>query len=140
MRLLRSTTLLLLISGLLIPALGLQVWEIALYEVLMFSCVQIQHANIGLPPALDRLFRTVFVTPEMHKIHHSRRQPETDSNYTSFLSVWDRLFRSYRTHDSPKSIRFGLSQYSDPSWQSLSGLLMTPFRSPTPATPKATAG
>ncbi|MBT3375093.1 MAG: hypothetical protein HN742_03780 [Lentisphaerae bacterium] len=123
-----------MISGvlriLLILAFGLQLWEVALYDLTMLSCVQFQHANIGLPPALDRLLRTVIVTPAMHKLHHSHLQPETDSNYTSLLSVWDRLFRSFRMRGDLHTIRFGLTQYEAPRWHTLTGLLLTPFQSP----------
>jgi sterol desaturase/sphingolipid hydroxylase (fatty acid hydroxylase superfamily) len=52
---------------------------------------QFEHANIRLPEQFDRWLRLVFVTPNMHKMHHSRQQPETDSNYSNLPSIWDRL-------------------------------------------------
>jgi len=73
----------------LIMLFGVYFWELVLYEVLMFAVVQFHHANIGLSERIDRLLRVVIVTPNMHRVHHSRWQPETDSNYSSLLSVWD---------------------------------------------------
>jgi sterol desaturase/sphingolipid hydroxylase (fatty acid hydroxylase superfamily) len=52
--------------------------------------------------------RTVLVTPAMHRVHHSKRQIETDSNYGSVLSIWDRLGRSFRRRRDGSAIEFGL--------------------------------
>jgi sterol desaturase/sphingolipid hydroxylase (fatty acid hydroxylase superfamily) len=110
-----------------IALLGMQMHEIAIYEVLMFTVVQFHHANIALPEKLDRVARLFIVTPFMHKVHHSRWQPETDSNYASLLSVWDRLFGSFRLNREPASLRFGLDEFEAPSHQSLRGMLGTPW-------------
>ena len=68
----------------------------------------------------------------MHKMHHSDWREETDSNYSSILSVWDRLARSFRMRDDPKSIVFGLNEFTAPGWQTFGGMLKTPFVNPTP--------
>lgn len=75
--------------------LGTNVIELAIYETLLFAVVQFQHANIGLPERLDRMIRWIFVTPALHKVHHSIRRHEADSNYSSLFSWWDRLFRTW---------------------------------------------
>jgi sterol desaturase/sphingolipid hydroxylase (fatty acid hydroxylase superfamily) len=111
-----------------IALLGLQVWELALYEIAMFSVVQLHHANVALPARLDRALRTVIVTPFIHKVHHSHWQPETDSNYSSLFSFWDRLFASLRLRHDPHALRFGLLELSAPEHQTLSGLLTTPVK------------
>jgi len=122
-----------------IALLGLTAWELALYEVAMFSVVQWHHANIALPAWLDRVIRAIIVTPFMHKVHHSRWQPETDSNYASLFSWWDRLFGSFRMRDDPHALRFGLDEFSQPEDQTLAGLLATPLREGSRATPEAAA-
>ena len=120
-----------LLSGVLripvIALIGARFWEIALYEVLMFSVVQFHHANIHVGPRLDRWLRLLVVTPVMHKVHHSAWQPETDSNYASLLSVWDRIFGSYRINPAPETIRLGLDEFRREEQQSLAGLMKTPF-------------
>ena len=63
----------------------------------------------------------------MHYVHHSRLQPETDSNYTSLLSIWDRLFGSFKTRQDPDTIQFGLTGYDEDTAQTLPGMLKTPF-------------
>ena len=60
----------------------------------------ISHANIRLPERVDRIVRWVFVTPNMHSLHHSSHQPETDSNYGTVFTLWDRFLE-----------RIGLSRF-----------------------------
>jgi sterol desaturase/sphingolipid hydroxylase (fatty acid hydroxylase superfamily) len=107
--------------------LGVRVWEMAIYESLALAVVMFHHANVGLPPRLDRLLRLFLVTPAMHKVHHSRLPAETNSNYTSLLSLWDRLFRSFRLRPNPHEIHFGLEGYDRESRQTIAGLLRTPL-------------
>lgn len=111
-----------------IALLGLHLWELALYEMAMFSVVQFHHANVALPVWLDRGLRILIVTPFMHKVHHSRWQPETDSNYSSLCSVWDRLFRSYRWREDPHTLQFGLQEFDGAENHTLTGLLATPLK------------
>ena len=115
----------------LILLLGIHLWEIVLYETALIAIIQFHHANIGLPPCLDQLLRCFIVTPDMHKVHHSRWQPETDSNYSSLLSIWDRIFRSFRLRDDPSTIQFGLDEFAKPEDQTLPGILKTPFKQGT---------
>jgi sterol desaturase/sphingolipid hydroxylase (fatty acid hydroxylase superfamily) len=111
----------------LIPLLGIQFGELLLYEILLLVIVQLHHANVVFPGWLERGLRAFIVTPVMHKVHHSRWQPETDSNYSSLLSVWDRVFRSFRLRDDPHTIQFGLNGFDRPDRQALLGLLRTPL-------------
>jgi len=107
--------------------LGAELWHLALYEAILYPVVQFHHANIGVGRRLDRFLRLFITTPEMHKAHHSRWQPETDSNYTSLLSIWDRVFRSFRLRKDPHEIQLGLDGYDEPQKQTLWGLLRTPL-------------
>ncbi len=112
----------------LILLLGVELWEIVAYETVLLAVIQFHHANIGLPRVIDRALRCVIVTPDMHKVHHSRVQPETDSNFASLLSIWDRIFRSFRLRDDPHAIQFGLEEFEAPKDQTFVGIVKTPFR------------
>ena len=105
--------------------IGATAWELVLYETIMFAVVQFHHANLGLPAWLDRALRVAIVTPTMHKVHHSRWQPETDSNYSSLFSWWDRVFGSFRTHETPEDIVLGLDEFAGE--ESLGSLLAMPL-------------
>lgn len=111
-----------------IALLGVELWELALYELAMFTVVQLHHANVSLSAPVDRWLRWIIVTPFMHKVHHSNWQPETDSNYSSLFSFWDRLFRTFRLRDDPHSLRYGLNELSAPEHHTFGGLLATPFK------------
>jgi len=64
---------------------------VVLYEGVLLAVVQFQRANVSLPARMDGILPRFIVTPAMHKIHHSRVQRETDSNYASLFSFWDRV-------------------------------------------------
>jgi sterol desaturase/sphingolipid hydroxylase (fatty acid hydroxylase superfamily) len=109
-----------------IVLVGARLWELALYEILLLAVIQFHHANIGLPKSVDRILRYVLVTPAMHKVHHSRWPPETDSNYSSLLSVWDRLFGSFQQRDTPRPMPYGLDGFDAREHQTFIGILKTP--------------
>ncbi|MDR8391892.1 sterol desaturase family protein [Aliifodinibius sp. S!AR15-10] len=111
----------------LIALLGIYLWELVLYETLMFAVVQFHHSDIDIPAKIDRALRAVIVSPNMHRVHHSRWQPETDSNYSSLFSFWDRLARTFRLNPNPRSIRLGLDEFDREEDQTLGGMLKTPI-------------
>ena len=118
----------------LILALGVTAWQLVLYETLMFAVVQFHHANIALPPRVEAVVNKLIVTPAMHKVHHSRWQPETDSNYSAMLSVWDRLFRSFRRREALREVQLGLDDFDGERHQSIAGMLRTPLDTVAPST------
>jgi len=61
-----------------IPLLGLQLWQVILYEIVLLPVIAFHHSNVALPEKWDRVLRAVIVSPNMHRVHHSGRQPETD--------------------------------------------------------------
>jgi sterol desaturase/sphingolipid hydroxylase (fatty acid hydroxylase superfamily) len=111
----------------LIPLLGLSVWQLVVYDLLVAVVTQFHHADISLG-VLERPMRLLIVTPGMHKIHHSDWKPETDSNFSTVLSMWDRLAGTYRMRADLKAIVFGLRPFALPAWQTVWGMWKTPFR------------
>ena len=105
---------------------GLNVWHVVAYEIAVVAMTQFHHANISLGK-WDRIVRVLIVTPDMHKVHHSRKYPETDSNYSTIFSFWDRIAFSFRMRKDPSSIQFGLKEYDHDRFQTLLGMLKIPF-------------
>jgi sterol desaturase/sphingolipid hydroxylase (fatty acid hydroxylase superfamily) len=103
------------------------IWELAVYESSAIAVVMFHHAHVGLPERIDRILRLALVTSAMHKVHHSRVPVETNSNYTSLLSVWDRLFASFRLPTNLHDIQFGLDGFDRDRDQTVAGLFMTPL-------------
>lgn len=110
-----------------VVALGAPATAVVVYEIILVSMSLFTHADVRLPEGLDRRLRWLLVTPNMHRIHHSDKRHETDSNYGNALSVWDRLFRSYRSQPEPE-YRIGLDEWREPKFHSLPRLLDQPFR------------
>ncbi len=112
-----------------IVALGAPALAVFLFEVLLNASAMFNHSNIGLSRQLDGWVRKLIVTPDMHRVHHSVQEGETNSNYGFFLSVWDRLFASYI--DQPKqghdAMVIGLKEYQDRRPVSLLWSLKAPF-------------
>jgi sterol desaturase/sphingolipid hydroxylase (fatty acid hydroxylase superfamily) len=90
----------------------------------------IEHANIRLWAPLDRVLSLIWVTPNVHKIHHSRGVSETNSNYANLVTLYDRLLGTYRPADRAATVVYGLDDEDPATLGSLSGLLSTPFRGP----------
>lgn len=111
----------------LIVLFGVYLWELVLYEMVMFAVVQFHHANVGFPEKYDRLLRAAIVTPNMHRVHHSRRQPETDSNYSALFSFWDRMANTFRLNPKPENIKLGLDQLDREEDQTIKGMMKTPL-------------
>ena len=113
----------------LIPLLGLTLRQLLVYESLMLPVILFHHSNVNFPEGLDRWLRVVLVSPALHRVHHSRVQIETDSNYSTIFSFWDRIGRTLRLRKDGPPVDFGLAEYDGEEWQRMSGLLSTPFLS-----------
>ncbi|MDP7078959.1 MAG: sterol desaturase family protein [Candidatus Undinarchaeales archaeon] len=115
-------------AGLFIIALfGLTLQDLLVYETLMLPVIYLHHSDFYLPGRVDRLLRTVLVTPWMHWVHHSNKGRELNSNYGSILSVWDRIGGSFRLRDDPDAIVYGVKGFEDEGWQTVVGMLRTPL-------------
>lgn len=114
-----------------VPLLGLPSESVALYGAVALPVVLLHHANVWLPRWLDfGLFTSgLLVTPAMHRVHHSRVRDETNSNYSSVLAVWDRMFGTLRVRRDVEGVEFGLDEFRDVSAQTVAGMLTTPLSS-----------
>jgi sterol desaturase/sphingolipid hydroxylase (fatty acid hydroxylase superfamily) len=114
----------------LIPLFGLSLWQVLLYDTLLLPVIQFHHSNVRFPEWWDRWLRILLASPAMHRVHHSRIRSETDSNYASIFSCWDRLGGTFCWRQDVENIRYGLDGYDAEKWQRLNGLLQTPFAAP----------
>jgi len=119
-----------LIKGLVILLLGPALIAVLVFEVLLNGMAIFNHANVSLPASVERAVRYLFVTPDMHRVHHSVVKSETNSNYGFNLSIWDRVFGTYidqpdKGHDN---MTIGLVEFRDPRQvERLPGMLALPF-------------
>ena len=114
-----------------IIVLGPPAVAVILFEVLLNATAMFNHGNVRLPTRVDRILRWLVVTPDMHRVHHSVEDDETNSNFGFNLPWWDRLFGTYRDQPRAGHVRMtiGIHGYRHPrdvTW--LPGLLALPFR------------
>ena len=111
-----------------IPLLGMTIGQVLLYEAVLLPVILFHHGNVGVPAGADRWLRWLIVTPWMHWVHHSDYQPETDSNFSSVFSFWDRIFGSFRLVADPRVLTLGLEEMERRDWATLPGMVAMPFR------------
>ena len=108
-------------------ALGLPAAGILIYRLASRVNAVLEHSNIRVWRPLDRIGSFIWCTPNMHKVHHSNEQVETDTNYGNIFSVWDRLFRTFTITDRARHVIYGLQEADAAEARSLTALLMLPF-------------
>ncbi|NNC67422.1 MAG: sterol desaturase family protein [Gammaproteobacteria bacterium] len=120
----------LLIKFATIIMLGPPIIAVVLFEVLLNSTSMFNHANVQIPQKVDRLLRWFVVTPDMHRVHHSVENDETNSNFGFNLPWWDRLFGTYRNQPRAghKQMIIGINTFRDRQHCTLlPGMLAMPF-------------
>ncbi|MGQ0798616.1 MAG: sterol desaturase family protein [Pseudomarimonas sp.] len=113
----------------LVWSLGPSVLAVIIFELLLSLGSLFTHSDFAFPARLDRRLRWLLVTPSMHRIHHSVVRMETDSNYGFHLSLWDRVFGSYRVVPLRPEVDMpiGLEGFREAGAQGLWALLRQPF-------------
>ena len=102
---------------------------VLVHQLVLLGLGVFAHANGSLPRSCDRWLRKVLITPDLHRVHHSTRPQETNSNFGGVVPWWDRLFGTYV--DQPRAghdaMRIGLDEFRDPRHLRLRWMLVHPF-------------
>ncbi len=112
-----------------VAVLGPPAVAVIIFEVVLNATAIFNHGNVRLPAAVDRVLRWIVVTPDMHRVHHSVKPLETNSNFGFNLPWWDRLLGTYRNQPEGghEAMTIGLDQFQERTRQSLPWLLGLPF-------------
>jgi sterol desaturase/sphingolipid hydroxylase (fatty acid hydroxylase superfamily) len=110
--------------------LGAPLVALIIFEIILNAAAMFNHSNLNIPQSLDKILRTVLVTPDMHRVHHSVHIHEANSNYGFNISVWDRLFGSYTAQpkDGHLDMQIGMSRFRESKEQTLGALLGQPLK------------
>lgn len=113
-----------------VVALGAPAAAVLVFEVLLNATAMFNHSNVRIPAAIDSALRLLFVTPDMHRVHHSVVVRETNSNFGFNLSLWDRMLGTYREQPAAgqEGMTIGIEQFRDAREQRLDRMLTQPFR------------
>ncbi|HEX8292691.1 MAG TPA: sterol desaturase family protein [Pyrinomonadaceae bacterium] len=110
-----------------IIVVGVSPLSLSVWQTLLMLSVLFHHSNVRLPVGFERRLSLLFVTPRMHGIHHSAVREETDSNWSSGLTLWDRLHGTLRLDVPQGEIDIGVPAYRDPHEIRLLSMLALPF-------------
>ncbi|MET4805684.1 sterol desaturase family protein [Limibacillus sp. MBR-115] len=104
--------------------LGMPFTSVVVFEVVVLCAAIFHHSNLRLPAAVEKPLSKVFVTPSIHWVHHHAVRKDTDSNYGTLFSFWDRLFASFSRNHRQTDMVIGVEARPE---RSLLGLLARPF-------------
>jgi sterol desaturase/sphingolipid hydroxylase (fatty acid hydroxylase superfamily) len=117
------------VRALVIFVAGVPLASVVVFETALVVAVLFHHSNLRLPRAFERVLSLVIVTPSIHWVHHHATWTDTDSNYSTVLSIWDRLFGSRSANRRVVDMAIGVEGHHE---EPLVGLLKRPFL-PVPA-------
>lgn len=114
-----------LVRAVVIFALAMPLRSVVVFEVLVLVSALFHHSNLRLPAVVERGLSYVIVTPSIHWVHHHAKRVDTDSNYSTVLSLWDLVFgsrsKTHRTTEMP----IGVEHVRE---RGLIGLILKPFQ------------
>ena len=119
-----------LIKAGVIILLGAPILGVIAFEIILNGSAMFNHGNLRLPLWLDRILRSVLVTPDMHRVHHSILPQEHHRNFGFCVSLWDRIFASYcdQPTQGHNGMQIGLPVFRETKEARLDKMLTQPFR------------
>ena len=115
-------------------AIGLPAGGIVAYRLLSAINALFEHGNVNVPRGLDAFVSRAWVTPNVHKMHHSNVPRETNTNYGNLFSLFDRMFRTFTPGDCAAGVDYGLSDMQPNRKETPASLLQLPFERARPIT------
>jgi sterol desaturase/sphingolipid hydroxylase (fatty acid hydroxylase superfamily) len=113
------------VRAVVIFVLDIPLTSVVVFEGLVLVSALFHHSNMRLPIGIERLLSFIVVTPSIHWVHHHALRRDTDSNYATILSLWDRLFASRSDHVRSPGMAIGVEGRRE---RGLLGLISKPFR------------
>jgi len=110
-----------------VALIGLTPFTSSLWQCAFLLCILFHHSNIELPIGWERWLNKLVVTPRMHGIHHSIVERETNSNWSSGLTIWDWLHGTLRLNVPQPEIKIGVPAFQEPIAVTLPRVLTLPF-------------
>ncbi len=115
-----------LTRSLFVVTVGISFTSIIIFETLVLIAALFHHSNIRLHPKIEHPLSYLIVTPSIHWVHHEHKTENTNTNYATIFSVWDRLFKSRNSKcKRDPQMKIGLNDHQD---KPLKKLLLIPFR------------
>ncbi len=97
------------------------------WQTLLFLSILFHHSNVRLPNSFEEKLQKFIITPRLHGIHHSVERAEMDSNWSSGLTIWDFLHRTFRNDIAQDNISIGVKGFEEENEVTLGKMLLEPF-------------
>lgn len=107
--------------------IGVSPEALKIWQNLLFVSIFFHHSNLRLPKEFEEKLEKIIVTPRLHGIHHSENKSQMDSNWSSGLSVWDKIHGTFQNEIEENTFRIGVEGFEDSESVSLSKMLIEPF-------------
>jgi len=121
----------LLLSGLLrlavVYTFGIPLTTYFIFEILVNLSIQFHHSAIRMSPVFEKVWMLLLVPPSMHRVHHSVKIRERNSNYGVLFSIWDRLLGTLISNLNQEQIVIGIGSHRNFDHLNLWHLILMPF-------------
>ncbi len=114
-----------LVRAAVIFVLAMPLSSVLVFEIVVLASALFHHSNLKLPSGLERVLSFIVVTPSIHWVHHHAKRLDTDSNYSTVLSLWDHVFGSRSPTIRSTDMKIGVENMQE---RGLLGLILKPFR------------
>lgn len=107
--------------------IGAPIYSVFIYEIVIALFTLYDHSNVDLPRPVEKIIRAVFITPYMHRVHHSQKAEERNKNFGFMFSCWDALFGTYKDPATIERLSLGLDFFQTTRFLRFKQLLLQPF-------------
>jgi sterol desaturase/sphingolipid hydroxylase (fatty acid hydroxylase superfamily) len=107
--------------------IGASPFIFSVWQTTTLLSILFHHSNVRLPSNFELWINWLVVGPRMHGIHHSASPDLTDSNWSSGLTIWDRLHGTLRLDVPDRQTKIGVPGYRDAQELTLRHLIIMPF-------------
>lgn len=107
--------------------IGVSPEALKIWKTFLFLSVLFHHSNLRLPENFENKLEKLFMTPRLHGIHHSDDEREMNSNWSSGLTIWDFLHKTFRKDVRQSEIRIGVKKFDSIEAVGLGKMLAAPF-------------
>jgi sterol desaturase/sphingolipid hydroxylase (fatty acid hydroxylase superfamily) len=115
-------------KGLMVLFWGPSLLGFVTFDILLNGASQFHHSNLRIPFQIQDQMERIVVTPRMHRCHHALHPDCYDTNFSTILSLWDRIFNSYhRAREAAELTQIGLWKPRGPETMRLRPFLAIPI-------------
>ncbi len=108
--------------------IGVSPKALEIWQTLLFLSILFHHSNVELSEYIEKTLQKLIVTPRLHGIHHSEKQTEMNSNWSSGLSVWDKIHKTFRDDIPQNQITIGVREFKNEDEISFNRMIAAPFQ------------